>query len=143
MLYGNAYNPAVNAPYCSYYDFSCVFFAILLSFLYSLFLWRVFTSYAGSRLTFTFICLLSAFLYQPHTSRLLQHLFRIYVKWSRALRGDHLLPTIETKLRRTIFCINIFYWFLLFIDSSLNVSLARNIIWRITYYAKLFLSWFS
>lgn len=65
MLFGNAYNPAFNAPYCSYYGFSCVFFAILLSFLYSLFLWRVFTSYAGSRLTFTFICLLSAFLYQP------------------------------------------------------------------------------
>lgn len=34
MLFGNAYNPAFNAPYCSYYGFSCVFFAILLSFLY-------------------------------------------------------------------------------------------------------------
>lgn len=65
MLYGNAYNPAVNAPYYSYYGFSCVFFEILLSFLYFFFLWRVFTSYAGSRPISTIICLLSAFLYQP------------------------------------------------------------------------------
>lgn len=129
MLHGNAFNPAINIPYCSYYGFSCVF----STFLYLLFLWRVFTPYAGSRPISTIICLLSAFLYQPIPH--VYHLFRIYVKYKGAEHCEATTFYLQLKLsfegrflHKYILLISIIYRLIFERFFSQKYNLAYNLL---------------